>query len=137
MLARVSIRFVDETDLLERGPSRVLGVALRPLEHLSKRERHVAESRHMRIEVERLEHHAHFLAQSVHVDLRAQDVLAVERDHAGGRLFQPVAATQKRALARARGADEEEHLFSRELEVDALEDFDTSEGFAESFGSLS
>jgi hypothetical protein len=61
---------------------------------LAQRERDVAERRHVRIEVERLEHHADALACAVDIGAGIEQVDAVDHDAARGRLLEPVEAAQ-------------------------------------------
>ena len=58
-------------------------------------------------------------------------VLAVEEDLAGVRRLQQVDAAQKRALARAGGADDAGHLALAHGKVDVLEYFVRAEGLAQ------
>src|SRR5947207_448494 len=79
---------VAEPHPLERGAAQPLGLGARPARHLAQGQRHVAERRHVRIEVERLEHHADALAGVVDVGARIEHVDAVDHHRAGGRLLQ-------------------------------------------------
>ena len=56
-------------------------------------------------EVERLEHHAHLLAQFGHVGFWGHDVLALHDDFTAVGLFQEVQTTQKGTLAGTRRTD--------------------------------
>jgi hypothetical protein len=64
-------------------------------------EDHVLQHRLMLEEVERLEHHAHLLAQHIHGIALSEDVLAIDDDTAAGRLLQQVQTAQESALASA------------------------------------
>jgi hypothetical protein len=86
----------------------------------------------VRVEVERLEHHADAAAHGVDVDPGRHEVHALDPDRARRRLFQAVAAAQQRGFARARGADDEDQLASGDLEVDALENLEVAERLMES-----
>src|SRR5437870_2613821 len=61
---------VGEADSFQCGPAERLGFRARLASDLAQRERHVAERRHVRIEVEGLEHHADALARMVDVGPR-------------------------------------------------------------------
>ena len=113
---------VGEADPLQRRAAQRVGLGARLARHLAQRQRHVAERRHVRIEVEGLEHHADALAGMVDVGPRVEHVDAVHHDAAGGRLLQPVEAAQQGRLARARRADHEHQLALGHLEIDALQD---------------
>ena len=79
-LARRVAGAVGEADPLERGPAQRLGLGARLARDLAQRQRHVAERRHVRIEVEGLEHHADALAGMVDVGSRVEHVDAVHHD---------------------------------------------------------
>ena len=107
-------------------PERV-GLGARLARHLAQRQRDVAERRHVRIEVEGLEHHADALARMVDVG-RADRACRCRRPRrAGGRLLQPVEAAQQGRLARARRPDDEHQLALGHLEIDALQDMKGAE----------
>ncbi len=88
---------------------------------------HVAQRRHVRIEVEGLEHHADALACMIDVGLGRKHVDAVHHDRAGGWFLQPVEAAQQRRLARARRPDHEHQLALGHLEIDTLQDMKGAE----------
>ena len=52
-------------------------------------------------------------------------------DRAAGRLLEPVAAAQQRALARARRADDEDQLLRHDREIDAAQHLDVVERLAQ------
>jgi hypothetical protein len=106
---------------VERRAAERLGLGARLAGHLAQRQGHVAERRHVRIEVERLEHHPDTLAGVVDVGPRIEHVDAVDHDPAGRRLLQPVQTAQQRRLARARRPDHEHELALGHRQVDALQ----------------
>src|SRR5437867_634566 len=81
----------------------------------------------MRIQIERLEHHADAPAHGVDVDAGRHDVDALDADRARGRFLEAVPAAQQRRLARARRPDDEYQLARGDLEVDALQDLQLAE----------
>src|SRR5690606_7423409 len=101
------------------GP--LLGLLLRELEHLAEGQGDVAERRHVRVEVYRLEDHADLAAHLGDVHLGAGDVNALEVDGAAGRILEAVHAPQKRALARPRRPDVDDDLDGLDREVYALQ----------------
>ena len=99
----------------------------------------VAERRHVREQVELLEHHADALAHArepprvalaVAAGARA-DRLAVELDDAGVRQLHEVEAAQQRALARAGRAEDGDALALRDVEVDAAQHLVAAEALGE------
>ena len=113
---------VGEADARERGAAELVGLGARLARHLAQRERDVSERRHVRIEVERLEHHADALARMVDVGARVQKIDAVHPHASGRRHLEPVQAAQQRGLARARRPDDEHELALGHHQVDALQD---------------
>jgi hypothetical protein len=101
---------VGEAHARQRGAAQLVGFGARFSGHLAQRERDVAERRHVRVEVERLEHHADALARAVDVGARIEQVDAVDHDAARGRLLEPVEAAQQRRFPRARRPDHEHQL---------------------------
>src|SRR5205807_9841006 len=84
-----------------------------------------------RIEIERLEHHADFAPHGVDVGSARHQVDTVDDDRAAGRLFEPIAATQQRALARAGRADDEHEFLRRDGKIDAAQNFGLAETLAQ------
>ena len=113
------------------GVAQLVGFGAGFSRHLAQRERNVAERRHVRIEVERLEHHADALARMVDVGARIEQVDAVDPHRPGGRLLEPVEAAQQGRLARPRRADDEHQLALGQQEVDALQDMKGAEMLVE------
>src|SRR6266446_2787434 len=126
-LARRVVGAVGQPHPLERGAAELVGLGARLARHLAQGERHVAERRHGRIEVEGLEHHADALARMVDVGSGIEHVDAVDHHRAGGRLLQPVEAAQQGRLARAGRADHEHQLALGHREIDALQDMKGAE----------
>jgi hypothetical protein len=118
---------LGEADARERGVAERIGFGARLAGDLAQRQRDVAQRRHVRIEVEGLEHHADALARMVDVGARIEQVDAVDHHAAGGRLLETVEAAQQGGLARARGTDDEHQLPLRQQEVDALQDVKRAE----------
>ena len=85
------------------------------------RERHVAQHRHVREQVERLEHDADPPADGVEVRARRRDLLAAQEDPAGVDLLERVDAAQHRRLPGPRRTDQADHLVRRHVEVDPAE----------------
>src|SRR5262249_43812645 len=69
-------------EALERGVAQRRGLGAALARHFAQGERHVAQRRHVRIEVERLEHHADVLAGMVDVGARVEHVDAGHLDRA-------------------------------------------------------
>ena len=91
-----------------------------------QREAHVLAHGHVRVERIGLEHHRD-------AALGGGDVvhpLAADVELAAVMLFEPGDHAQKRGLAAAGGADEDDELLGLDVEIDALDDFDRAEGFA-------
>jgi hypothetical protein len=76
-----------------------LGVGLAHAAYRAQAFHDVAQGRHMREEVELLEHHADTLAHQRQLGLAAADLLAVERDRTGIGHLHEVEATQQGRLA--------------------------------------
>ena len=72
-------------------------------------------------EVERLEHHAHLLAQPIDGIALGEDVLAIDDDTAVGRLLQQVQTAQESTLARARGTDDGDDLSTMDIHIDVTQ----------------
>ena len=72
-------------------------------------------------EVERLEHHAHLLAQAVCGIVPSKDVLAIDDDAAASGRVEQVESTQECALARARGADDGDDLALADIYGDVVQ----------------
>ena len=78
---------------------------------------------HMRVERVGLEHHG-----DAALDRRqVVDPLAADDDVAAGDILEPGDHAQQGRLAAARRADEDDELAFRDLEVDALDDFEVAE----------
>src|ERR1700730_3266900 len=112
---------------LQRGAAQRVGLGARLARHLAQGERHIAERRHVRIEIEGLEHHADTLAGMVDVGSRIEHVDAVDQDAAGTGLLQPVEAAQQSRLARARRPDDKYQLALGNHEIDTLQDMKGAE----------
>ena len=80
----------------------------------------------MRIERVVLEHHRDVPV----LRLALVHHCAVDQDAPGGDILQPGDHAQNGALAAAAGADQDDELAVRDLEVDAMHDFGSAEAFA-------
>ena len=107
---------VADVDLGGGGGDRALDLARRRADHL-QRKADVLRHRHVRIERVALEHHRHVALARL---LRG-DVGAVHRHRAGAHRLQAGEDAQRRRLARARGAEQDEELARPDLEVDAVQ----------------
>src|SRR6218665_2550644 len=101
---------------------------------------HVLQRRHMREQVQALEHHAGLapltgdfrFRQRVQLvaDAPVTDQFTAHPERAGGHGFELVDAAQKGALARARRADDAQHLAGGDIDRDALERLERAEALA-------
>ena len=94
---------------------------LRDPEHLARADRDVVGDRHVREQVEALEHHADTASDRVGVEAGLGDVDAVEEDLAVVDRLEHVHAAQQRGLARPRRSDQRDHVALSDVEVDAVE----------------
>ena len=143
-LARVGVGALGEADLVEKAV-RPLGrdsplLALDPHRALDD----VLQRRHVREQVELLEHHADVaapprdlvggqLVQAVTADL-PPDVTAVDEDAAAVEGLEQVDAAQQGRLARAGRPEDDDRLTGVDLQVDALEDLQVPETLADAAG---
>ena len=95
------------------------------------RQRDVVHDGLVREEIEVLEHHAHALAQPVHLAGARGDLLAIDEDASAGRLLQQVDAAQEGALARAGGPDDDDLLALVDALVDAAENLMVAKALVE------
>ena len=102
----ILVCLVGKADALKQRHGLRVGLRLRFEAQLDGREGDVLLDRHMREEVEVLEHHAHLAAVEVQVDLLAVEGDTLEVNGAGGRLLEEVQAAQQRRFAAAGGADD-------------------------------
>ena len=89
---------------------------------VAQRERHVLEHRHVRVERVVLEHHGDVAILGIEL----VDDPAVDRDLAGSDVLEAGDHAQQRALAAARGADEDDELVVGDVEVHAMHDGDVA-----------
>ena len=85
----------------------------------------------MRVEIERLEDHAHAPSHGREFAARGRDRTAFEEDLAGVGFGEPVAAAEQGALPRTRGPDERHEFGIADREVDIPEGRDAGEGLAD------
>src|SRR5262245_21050918 len=126
-LIRVARCLVGEANLCECAEADCFSLSARLLQHLAERQRDVPQRCHVRVKIEGLEYHAHRAAQRIEVRGARRDLDAIEDDAAARWLFQAVDASQKRALARTRGTDDEHQLAFIHADVDTLEHFGGTE----------
>ena len=98
---------------------------------------HVLQHRHVREQVEALEHDADVAPQRVEVDPRPGHPVAVQADLAALDRLEPVDAAQQGRLAAARRADQAHHLMLVDVEVEAFEHLDVAEALVHLSGSRS
>ena len=91
---------------------------------LAGREDHILQHRLVLEEVERLEHHAHLLAQPVDGIAIGENVLPIDNDAAASGLFKQVQAAQESTLASARGTDDGDDLAAMDIHIDVAQDID-------------
>src|SRR6266566_3405975 len=106
-------------DLFRLGPGEALD--------LHGREHDVFDRRHMGEQIERLEHHSHLGAELGEVDAVAGDRLAVDAYFSLLDGLEAVDAADERALARARGAADHDHLGGCHVERDVLQHVERAE----------
>ena len=96
-------------------------LALRDLQHLARTDGDVVGDRHVREQIEALEHHADAASDRVRVEAGLGDVDTVEQHLAVVDRFEHVDAAQERRLARPGGADQRDHVALGDVEIDAVE----------------
>src|SRR5918993_1404827 len=118
-----------------------LGFGLRHLLHDDRAGHHVLQRRHVREEVELLEHHADAGAEARQLSAARHGVLGAEGDEpvadlqrAGRRLLQQIDAAQERRLAAARRADHHHDLAAIDLERHAAHRLDRAVALAQALG---
>ena len=89
--------------------------------NLDRSQRHILQNGFVGEQVERLEHHAHFRAQTGEFLAFLRQRLAVDADIPGIDGFQTVDGAAHRGFARAGRSDDDEHLAFAYGEVDVLE----------------
>ena len=140
-LTRVALRLVAESHALQEFHRALPHLGLRLAADLDRRLHDVFQRRHVREQVEALEHHADVLAlegdfllpQLVQLvaTLPVPDEHAVDVQPPGVDLLEVVDAAQQRRLARAGRPDQAEHLALLHLEVDAVEHPQAAEALAD------
>ena len=126
-----SSRLSERPNRDRRSSAERLGLALRHLQRLDRRERDVAQDGHVREEVERLEHDADAAADRVHVDARPVISTPCTAIRPGVDRLQQVHASEQRGLPRARGADEAYDLVLIDGEIDPAQDLVAVEGLVD------
>ena len=116
-----SFALVGEADALEQRHRARLRVVLAVPEHPHRSERDVLQHRHVREEVEALEHDADLAAHLVDVDADVGDAVAVDRDRPAVDRLEQVDAAEQRRLPRSGRADEAHDLVLVHRHVDAAE----------------
>ncbi len=115
-LAGLAIQQVLDLQHLRDARDRRVALGLGHVAHLQP-EADVLRHVHVRVERVALEHHRDVAV----LGQRVRDVAAVDVHRALGGFVQPGDDVQERALAAARGADEDEKVAGHDLDVDALE----------------
>ena len=91
----------------------------------------LSSTRHVREQVERLEHDPDPAPDPVDVDALGGDLLALDQDPAGVDGLDQVDAAQQRGLAAPRGADERDDLVLGDVEVDPPQHLELAEGLVQ------
>ena len=125
-LGGVDIRLIPEANDLKIMICQLLRFLLGLVVELHGSQRQVLEHRHVGVEVELLEDHAHVVADDLGLVLVGQ-LLTVDVDVAAGRLFQKVHAADGRGFAAA-GRSDNDQLFSlSHLKIHILQDVQVAE----------
>ncbi len=140
-LRRVVVETFAHAHALELGDGAFAGLLLVHVLHVDRRLHHIFEGRHVREQVEALEHHAelrtlrrHFLVveglehlPAVLLDVLVADHLAVHVDFAAGQRLQLVDQTQERGLAGTGRPENHRHRSRHHRHIDALEHMQVAE----------
>src|SRR5262249_52046128 len=128
---RIGPGLVGQADTLEQDQCALGGGGTAVAAYAHRRVDDVLQHRHVRKEIEGLEHHADVGALAAHLRLgeahepvaflAAADRDAIDPDHAAIGQREGVDAAEQRALARARRPEQADHLALRRLEVDAAQ----------------
>jgi hypothetical protein len=113
---------VAQPDFVEESERPVAHLGLALTQHGRWTDCDVPEGRHVREELEVLEHHAHAPADNAGVLVAGRHRNAVEQDASPVQGLQSVGAAQKRGLARARRPDETNDLAPMNLRRDPVKD---------------
>lgn len=132
-LAGVLARLVAQPHALQEGHRLLLRLCLGNLLLQRRRKRYILEHRHIRKDIEMLEHHADALAVFADGQLLRGDILALEEDLPLVGRLQQVQAPQERRLAAAAGADDGDDLAPADPGGDALEHLELSEALFQIF----
>jgi hypothetical protein len=87
----------------------------------------ILKRRHVREQVELLEHHPHLAPQRDEIRAAAVDLAAEHHDAAVGRGLEHVEAAQHRRFARPARPQHDEHLPGGDVEIDAVQDLVVAE----------
>src|SRR4051795_11307103 len=85
----------------------------------------------MRIQVERLKHHADVPAHCVDIGVAIHHIDAVDANHSAARFLEAIAAAQERTLAGAGGTNDEDELLRFDGKIDPTKHLDRAEPFAQ------
>ena len=132
-LAGVLARLVAQPHALQEGHRLLLRLCLGNLLLQRRRKRYIVEHRHIRKDIEMLEHHADALAVFADGQLLRGDILALEEDLPLVGRLQQVQAPQERRLAAAAGTDDGDNLAPADPGGDALEHLELSEALFQIF----
>ena len=96
----IVVGLVQQAEPVEQPTGRLVGIrALHP-EDLARGQGHIVEDRHVREEIELLEHDADAFADLIEVDVGCRDLDVVDADETCVHRFKAVDAAQQRRLAR-------------------------------------
>ena len=119
-LLGIGLCLVRQADLLQEHARILFRLFACGLSDLARRKRDVVQNRHVREEIEALEHHADLGTHAV--DVGCGKFLAVDGNLSLGRHVEVVDRAQERRLARTGRPYDDDDLLVRDLEIDALED---------------
>ena len=132
-LLRIGLRLVRKADLGQEHVRLLFRFLARDFPDLARRKRDVVQDRHVRKEVEALEHHADLGANAI--DVGGRKLLATDGDLSLGRHIEVVDGAQERRLARTGRPDDDDDLLVRDLKVDPFQDEVVAERLAEAFNA--
>src|SRR3989449_4577754 len=127
----IGVRFLAQPDPLEQRARRLLGLGAREPPYLHRRQHDVLQLRHVREQVERLEHHAHPRAQGRQVHPALRDRVAQHDDVTGLNALEPVDAADEGGLAGTRRPAHDHHVAGADGEVDVAQHVELAEPFVD------
>jgi len=129
-LVREPVRLLLEPDALEKAAGARLGLRTPLLADATRGEREVVDHAQVRKQVELLKDDSDALPNGRNVDALARDLVSLEEDSSRIDRLEQVDAAQKRALAAAARADDDEDFARSHLQVDAVENEEVAEALA-------